>query len=305
MSRDVFDPQELAQTPLGLGLGVEITLEDGEPLGVHGKERNPISQAMGWLELDGDLFLEEGALQEWYEDGLVLVQRHPSSQGYGQEKEKEKAKVLVLAPQDGLRCLRGDYLGDTSYMLTASVAADASNLGLQCHVDGLDSLRTACERFVWWDRPSQTTLNAMAGGVVEIVGATEVYSKHRVGVRLLSEQGPGHIIDALPVECLTIKASDDISPASTSARSSTQRKKAEKRAKKQKTKPKLQSKRREVRPSDDTDSTDNSTIDTRSGVFSSKREIKDEVQEHGGVKKAVSKKVIPAQRPLPLARARG
>ncbi len=301
LSREAFDPQELAQTPLETGINlIPDTWSVGSDSGNSGiDDGNPMGYTTGWLDLDGDLNLEEGDLQEWYKAGLLLVQRE-SGQGQGLElpEDKERARILFFAPLGGLRCLRDDYVGDKSRMLTASKAVDAASIGMHCCVDGLESLRTACERFVWWDRPSEATLNAMAGGVVEIVGATEVLTKHRVGVRLLPCLGGEHVIDALPIECLTVKIPGDSNSGEISVLSSTLKrktgKKAAKRAQRTKTKPRMRPKKAEPRPSDDTESTDNSSIATESGVFSSKREEVGEDKELSAVKDAGKRRVIPA-----------
>jgi hypothetical protein len=197
-------PEGEESEPVLLGLGSGATTDDNDD--------NNSPALCAWVELRAeDLHLDVPVMEALYQSGLLLL-----------EEGRRAGKVLVKVPLAGLRCLRGDFGANAAYMLTAATVLDLgsnttlSGEGIVCRVDSYTSLCAACQRFEWWDRPQERTLLQMAGGLVQVIATQDVFSHHRIGARLLSSPSCNSsnssssgdlfevVIDALPIECLTL-----------------------------------------------------------------------------------------------------
>ncbi len=78
------------------------------------------------------------------------------------------------------------------------VSVDEIRLGMEARVVNFSILQRLCDRYDWFDKPSDDILHQFANKRVEIVSIAELISKQRVGVRLLKT----NICDAIPIEAL-------------------------------------------------------------------------------------------------------
>jgi hypothetical protein len=86
-------------------------------------------------------------------------------------------------------------------------------LGMKLRVATLSLLRRLCERFEWFDRPSEISMAQFAGEVVEVISLADLNGKQRIGVRLvesLKRQQISNAVlcEALPLEALVLHVSD-------------------------------------------------------------------------------------------------
>jgi len=184
---------------LGLGLGVEVltTLcaylagQTGLLLPAdstaaatwHNVNTAAVTSKCGWVEL-GVLPMPDDTLQLLLESSLV--------------QRKQHGHVCILMPYECMRALHEDATGDGDMVTAASV-----KVGIDVRIDPLASLQAACQRFDWWDRPSEAFLKAMGGKKGQVVSIGDAYGKHRVGVCVIgADKQP--LTDALPIECLTV-----------------------------------------------------------------------------------------------------
>lgn len=108
----------------------------------------------------------------------------------------------VLVP---ILCLRPNKsASSTLSVLKSPRTAGGVEIGKLYRIANEQSLRRACERFDWWDRPSPAILSKMAGNVGEVVAISELRSRQRVGIRVKDTL----IVDALPLECLADMATE-------------------------------------------------------------------------------------------------
>lgn len=149
----------------------------------HNVNTAAVTSKCGWVEV-GVLPMPDDTLQLLLESSLV--------------QRKEHGHVGILMPYECMRALHEDATGDGNMVTAASV-----KVGIDVRIDPLASLQAACQRFDWWDRPSEAFLKAMGGKKGQVVGIGEAYGKHRVGVCVIgADKQP--LADALPIECLTV-----------------------------------------------------------------------------------------------------
>jgi len=65
----------------------------------------------------------------------------------------------------------------------SSLKVENISIGMTVRVAPLQLLTRTCERFDWWDRPTQKVLEAVAGVQAEVLSVAELQSRGRVGLR--------------------------------------------------------------------------------------------------------------------------
>jgi hypothetical protein len=229
------------------------SLEDAT--GRHVNER-----LYGWVEFRGDdLELSVSLLDTLYQEGLLLIEEGRGREGQvlvlvpllGMRclRSDFGSNSHMLTPAIAVACDTKPSAGSKQLQQQEEVEDSTGRSGgggeLVCRVDSVESLQAACERFDWFDRPSPEMMQRMAGGLVKVVAPQDAYSLHRVGVQLLPHSssagskrrrggaerggdgsGDGEeerfevLIDALPIECLTIHGSGGDSDEPSSSPSS-------------------------------------------------------------------------------------
>ena len=99
----------------------------------------------------------------------------------------------------------------------SSLNMESIAIGMPVKVASLQVLTRTCERFDWWDRPTQKVLEAVAGQRAEVLSVTELQSRGRVGLRFPSLG----ICDALPAQAVLLPESKPVIARQNSSQSST------------------------------------------------------------------------------------